>query len=44
MTTSTGHEKSRVILTDELGDDRDVTKTARRYVATMQQAVRENLA
>lgn len=44
MTTSTGHEASRIILTDDQGNDRDVTKTARRYVAIRQRAVQENLA
>ncbi|MDQ3656375.1 MAG: hypothetical protein M3457_15025 [Chloroflexota bacterium] len=43
MTTSTGHDMSRVTLTDDRGNVHDVTKTARRYVTIRQKAVRANL-
>ncbi len=37
-------EKSRIVLINDSGMDRDVTKSARRYVAIRQKAVRANLA
>jgi len=37
-------EISRIVLIDDSGMDRDVTKFARRYVAIRQKAVRANLA
>lgn len=44
MSTSTGHDSSRVTLIDDRGNVHDATKAALRYVTIRQKAVRANLA
>lgn len=43
MNTSPGTDNTRIVVTDDHGLARDVTKTARRYVAIRQKAAHANL-